>query len=47
MDKIREDTVGGFNHFVKEQKDAPSEAWLTLTSAISFMIGNLFTQSLS
>jgi hypothetical protein len=30
MGNVVEDTIGGFNQFVKEQKEAPGEAWLTL-----------------
>jgi uncharacterized protein YegL len=29
MERLRNDTIGGFNHFLKEQKDVPGEAFLT------------------
>ena len=31
MSSCATDTIGGFNHFIQEQKNAPGEAFLTLT----------------
>ena len=29
MQRLRDDTIGGFNHFLEEQKEVPGEAFLT------------------